>query len=81
MASLRGPRMSKDSAKAEKRGPLPRGWKALMTPVLIRLPHEMMIKIDAQSGARLERRGRSGVIRELLDEACQATAGNTRADE
>lgn len=46
----------------------------MMTPVMIRFPHELMAAIDAQIAGRLDRPDRSGVIRELIAEALQARA-------
>jgi len=72
--------MGKDGAKVAKRprGRPPQGWKALMTPVMIRFPHEMMTEIDAQIAGRLDRPGRSGVIRELIAEALAARAAKAK---
>lgn len=49
-----------------------------MTPVMIRFPHEMMTEIDAQIAGRLDRPGRSGVIRELIAEALAARAAKAK---
>jgi Arc/MetJ-type ribon-helix-helix transcriptional regulator len=57
-----------------KRGPgrPPKEGKAMMTPIPVRFPEEMIEAIEAIQAKRMDRPEKSAVIRELVAEALTA---------
>jgi Arc/MetJ-type ribon-helix-helix transcriptional regulator len=51
------------------RGRPPKGEEALMQPITIRLPPEMVARIDEMRAGRLDAPDKSTIIRELLAKA------------
>jgi metal-responsive CopG/Arc/MetJ family transcriptional regulator len=60
------------------RGRPTQGASALMAPVMIRFPQEMLAEIEAMLAERLDKPDRSGFIRELIAEAIAARRAKTR---
>lgn len=68
---------TRDDSKRQ-RGRPPLADRALMAPITIRFPPDMMGEIEALIASRLDRPEKGAVIRELVAEALAARAGKRR---
>lgn len=70
----------KKTEKPRRMGRPPKGAEAMLNPITIRFPKEMLEAIDAIQSSRMDRPERGQVIRELVAEAL-AVRGRQRKRE